>query len=90
MTLQERIARATCLWGDCPGPHACQKQDLVCGKFSLNRALRVMAAIREPDEAMLNGARDWSIAKYGAGQGIGNEEAIGCWKAMLSAREEGE
>jgi hypothetical protein len=37
----------------------------------------------EPTEAMLNAARDWSIKKYG--MGIGNDAAIGCWKAMFLA-----
>ncbi len=37
----------------------------------------------EPTEAMLDAARDWSIKKYG--RGIGNDAAIGCWKAMLLA-----
>ena len=38
---------------------------------------------REPTEAMLAGARDWSIAKNG--QGVGNDQATGCWQAMLDA-----
>ncbi len=38
---------------------------------------------REPTEAMLNAARDWSVAKYG--RGVGNDGAIGCWQAMLDA-----
>ena len=37
----------------------------------------------QPTEAMLNAARDWSVEKYG--RGIGNDAAIGCWQAMLSA-----
>jgi hypothetical protein len=37
----------------------------------------------EPTEAMLNAARDWSVEKYG--RGIGNDAAIGCWKAMRAA-----
>jgi len=37
----------------------------------------------EPTEAMLNAARDWSKAKYGIP--IGNDAAIGCWKAMYAA-----
>ena len=81
MTLQKRIARATCLWEDCPGSNACQRSNLGCGEFSLNRALRVMAAIREPDEAMI-----------GAGQAMideGGLSAVSIWQAMLSAGEEG-
>lgn len=38
---------------------------------------------REPTEAMLNAARDWSVSKYG--QGVGNADATGCWQAMLDA-----
>ena len=43
----------------------------------------LLYALETPDEEMLNLARDWSIKKYG--QGIGNDAAIGCWKAMLGA-----
>lgn len=42
-----------------------------------------ITAMREPNEAMLNAARDWSYKKYG--KPIGNDAAIGCWQAMLSA-----
>ncbi len=42
-----------------------------------------VAVPEQPTEAMLNAARDWSVKKYG--QGIGNDAAIGCWKAMLAA-----
>ena len=38
---------------------------------------------REPTEAMLDAARDWSAKKYG--QPIGNDAARGCWAAMLAA-----
>ena len=41
------------------------------------------AAMREPTEAMLDAARDWSREKYG--KPIGNDGAIGCWQAMLAA-----
>lgn len=41
------------------------------------------AAPREPTEAMLNAARDWSYTKYG--KPIGNDAAIGCWQAMFDA-----
>jgi hypothetical protein len=37
----------------------------------------------EPTEAQLNAARDWAVAKYG--QGVGNDGASGCYRAMLSA-----
>ena len=61
----------------------------VCGK--LLRAMTTppddaagqVAVPEQPTEAMLNAARDWSVKKYG--QGIGNDAAIGCWKAMLAA-----
>jgi len=42
-----------------------------------------VAVPMEPTEEMLNAARDWSVKKYS--QGIGNDAAIGCWKAMLTA-----
>jgi hypothetical protein len=38
---------------------------------------------REPTDAMLTAARDWSYAKYG--QPIGNDAATGCWQAMFDA-----
>jgi hypothetical protein len=38
---------------------------------------------RQPTEAMLNAARDWSRKKYGTP--IGNDGAVGCWQAMLAA-----
>ena len=38
---------------------------------------------KEPTEAMLNGARDWAIKKYGIG--IGNDAAIGCYRVMIEA-----
>lgn len=41
------------------------------------------AAIAEPTPAMLTAARDWSAKKYG--KPIGNDAAIGCWKAMYAA-----
>jgi hypothetical protein len=37
----------------------------------------------DPTEAMLDAARDWSATKYG--KAIGNDAAIGCWRAMMSA-----
>jgi hypothetical protein len=38
---------------------------------------------RTPTENMLIAARDWSYEKYG--KPIGNDAAIGCYKAMLYA-----
>ncbi|MDX2318312.1 MAG: hypothetical protein QNK44_07905 [Hyphomicrobiaceae bacterium] len=40
---------------------------------------------KEPTEAMLIAARDWSLAKYG--RGVGNDGADGCWKAMTAATQ---
>jgi len=42
---------------------------------------------REPTEAMLNAARDWSLEKYGVG--VGNDGATGCYRAMIAAAEKG-
>ena len=42
----------------------------------------------EPTEKMLIAARDWSYAKYY--KPIGNDAAIGCWKAMIAAAQGGE
>lgn len=38
---------------------------------------------REPTEAMLISARDWSLHKYG--KAVGNDGASGCWNAMIAA-----
>lgn len=38
---------------------------------------------RDPTEAMLIAARDWSHAKYG--KPIGKEDATQCWQAMFDA-----
>jgi len=40
----------------------------------------------DPDQAMLDAARDWSYKKYG--RPIGNDAAIGCWQSMLTASKE--
>jgi hypothetical protein len=40
-------------------------------------------APRDPTDAMLTTAHDWSAAKYG--RPIGNDAAIGCWRAMHGA-----
>lgn len=42
---------------------------------------------REPTEAMLLAARDWSVATIG--RAVGNTGAIGCYRAMLSKGEQG-
>ena len=53
---------------------------------ALARAINASGCVlvpREPTEAMLIAARDWSYAKYG--KPIGNDAATGCWGAMLAA-----
>ena len=40
---------------------------------------------KEPTQAMLDSARDWSTKKYG--KAVGNDGASGCYKAMLEAVE---
>jgi hypothetical protein len=40
-----------------------------------------------PTVAMLEAARDWSIKKYG--KPIGDDAAVGCWKAMSGAARKG-
>jgi len=53
--------------------------------LTLERAARAaraaIEAMREPTDGMLNAARDWSIAKNG--MGVGNDQASGCWQAMI-------
>ena len=43
----------------------------------------MIARLREPTEAMLNAARDWSQTKYG--KPIGNDDARSCWNVMFDA-----
>lgn len=40
---------------------------------------------KEPTQAMLDSARDWSIKKYG--KAVGNDGSSGCYKAMIEAQE---
>lgn len=49
--------------------------------FWLNLATLAIQAMLEPTSEQLNAAREWSLEKYG--KPIGNEAAIGCWKAMI-------
>lgn len=49
----------------------------------LELARGAMEAIREPTEAMMIGARDWS-ALY-VGSPIGNKAATGCFQSMIDA-----
>lgn len=46
-------------------------------------ARAALSVLREPNQDMLNAARDWSFKKYG--QGVGNDGAVGCWQAMIDA-----
>jgi hypothetical protein len=46
-------------------------------------ARAAIAAMREPTEAMLTAAADWSRRKYGSP--IGNDAATGCWHVMIDA-----
>lgn len=41
----------------------------------------------EPTEAMLNAARDWSVRVNG--QGVGNDQAAGCYGSMIASATEG-
>ena len=41
---------------------------------------------KEPTQAMLDSARDWSTKKYG--KAVGNDGASGCYKAMIEAQEQ--
>jgi len=93
MTPLEAMARAIC----CPSGH-CHIVQIneraetaifypqpwpCCWRQSLDRARAALEALRTPTATMLDAARDWSLAKYH--QGVGNEEATGCWQAMISA-----
>jgi hypothetical protein len=79
----ERVARAI------RGKHLCEWCSTNRG-YSLpadcccyDAARAALAELREPTEAMLDGARDWSINKNG--RGVGNDQATGCWQAMVDA-----
>ena len=52
---------------------------------TLEEIIKVMPTVfvAEPTPAMLDAARDWSKKKFGTP--IGDDDAIGCWKAMASA-----
>lgn len=67
--MRERVARAISLTG--ATSHA-----------SIRKARRVLVELLVPTAAMLDAARDWSVAKYG--KPIGNDAAIGCWQAMIA------
>ena len=59
-------------------------EELVALENSLKRCAPQPDPVREPTEAMLDAARDWSDHKYG--KPIGNDAAIGCWQAMFDAQ----
>jgi hypothetical protein len=77
----ERVAQAMCAverdQHSCPTDYRCS--DCVY----LPEARAAIEAMREPTEAMLSAARDWSMHKYG--KPIGNDAAEGCLKAMIEA-----
>jgi hypothetical protein len=51
--------------------------------MALSEASAAIDALREPNQAQLNMAREWSYMKYG--KPIGNDAAKGCWGCMLDA-----
>ncbi len=87
----EQAARAS--WNATRAPLTAEWDELTgCRPGSLGQRARTrhlelvrtaIAAIREPTDAMLAAAQDWSRHKYG--QPIGNEDATGCWQVMLDA-----
>jgi hypothetical protein len=94
MTMLERVARAIDrdLWQSIDRfveyaavPHGEMHKAAIASLTapSLTRARVAIGAMWGPDEAMLSGARDWSIGKNG--QGVGNDQATGCWQAMIDA-----
>lgn len=72
-------------------PNATWAEIRVSQTDSIFRALK-QAGYRivpgEATEAMLIGARDWSKKRYGIG--VGNDDATGCYRAMLTAHEDSE
>lgn len=82
MTMREKMARAILRVSE---DYDCEWDDLTAiGQSNfLAAADAALAALEEPTEAMLCGARDWAVAKYGIG--IGNDAADGCWRAMIGA-----
>lgn len=76
----ESIARAIC-----KASGICKYQGDKCNTSRCSIAPEGVKAglevLRTPTRAMLDGARDWSIKKYG--QGVGNDGATGCWQSMV-------
>lgn len=88
----ERVARAIWLkstmkgWDDGSGEEKrmCQHCGLLrSAKEFEPEARAAIEAMREPTREMLDGARDWSIKRYG--RGVGNDAASACYGAMIDA-----
>ena len=79
----ERLARA--MWeASNPGLPEYRWGELGAARQHWSMLARtVVERLNKPTESMLNAARDWSAAKYG--KPVGNDGALGCWQAMLSA-----
>lgn len=85
----ERLARMACaVAGVPPDVKTPDGTMFVTWKGTMRIAIKALRAsgyeivLKEPDEKMLNAARDWSVDKYG--RGVGNDGAEGCYKAMLN------
>jgi hypothetical protein len=59
------------------------RTDALVNSYAIFLARVAIEAMREPTASMLIGARDWSLKKNG--QGVGDDQATGCWQAMLDA-----
>ncbi len=59
------------------------RPDALVNSYAIFLARVAIEAMREPTASMLIGARDWSLKKNG--QGVGDDQATGCWQAMLDA-----
>lgn len=94
----ERRGRAA---GGCFSEHEPESSDdchdgtCPCAKSMKRDARAILAALAEaglavvpvePTRAMLDAARDWSLVKYH--QGVGDDAASGCYRAMLAAASE--
>lgn len=88
----ERVARAVDdalppHWTD--GPEENREACLAIARaaFAEIDAAGFVIVPREPTEAMLNGARDWSVKEYGGVDriGVGKDGASGYWRAMIDA-----
>jgi hypothetical protein len=97
MTMIERVERAMKEFVSRPLPNATNPPTTINLELVLAGSLgdvwslvarAVLAAIREPDEAMRNAARDWSAAKYG--KPVGHAGTDGCWTSQIDAILAGE